>query len=363
MTPISWMPGSGWAVVTTDFLIWLPGQSDTTIAAELYDLEGGRHDDAARLLAGKAASYAILRIGGEVSLQTRGAVRVRVWDAAGAVLTKDLAEACGATLGESAPDLVGFPIAGGVVACGSVTWRMPVDCGTPAKAGLDSVRPEPHPSVAAAGFIAQVPEFIAQVRDRQAEAEPNPFAELWGHTMRRPVEAAAVRVVRDSDAETEPPITHALTQSPDDSTPPPPSASPETWPRPMSSTTATLIGEPIERCTFDQEPDYGEVVASDGQRVPILDAVVVGRAPQPLPGQDCQLLRLASPERSISRSHVAIGVIDGVVRARDLGSNNGTNLVRGNQPIALATDSWTELTTGDLLDLGEDVTVRLMGLP
>ena len=139
----------------------------------------------------------------------------------------------------------------------------------------------------------------------------------------------------------------------------PPSPPPS---RSVNPVTATLIADLSDVEDAGAESDYGEAVGSDGRRLPILRTVVLGRAPRPLPGEECQLFRVPSPDRGISRSHTAIGVIGGRVHGRDLGSNNGTILLRMGQREPLATDRWTRLASGDVLDLGEGTTVRLEGL-
>lgn len=372
---IRWQPGEGWAVVTETFVAWVPGPADAALASELFGLEGPESFVAAGdLLARSATAYALLRTSDPAVLQNRGAVAVAAWDRLGAPLAADLSTAVGVRLGGGGSGAE-FPIARGVVGCGAITWGVrvaavsappapaepaPAPSVAPEQASRPSVAPAPMP----AGFIAEVPDWMAA-------PQANPFAELWGHTMRRPVEAAAVRVVRDSDAEPEPPAPEPIPASPP--IPPTPDPDPEAAspspaagprPQPAPSLTATLVGNLLDLEDEAQtDADHGEVVAPDGQRIPIVSTVVVGRAPTPLQGQESQLLRVASPERGISRSHVLVAFIDGLVRAKDLGSNNGTVLVRGAARVPLRTDTWTALRGNDVLDLGEGVSVRLVGLP
>jgi hypothetical protein len=176
--------------------------------------------------------------------------------------------------------------------------------------------------------------------------------------MRRPVEAAAVRVVRDGD-----PGADATTPTPPEptaaaATPPPLAPAPH-----RASATTRLLSELDDPAEASAETDYGEVVSPDGSRMPIRHLVVIGRAPQPQPGVESALVRVASPERSISRSHVLVRGRNGVVSAKDLDSNNGTYLVRSGRRERLRGDAWATLADGDTLDLGEGVTVRLVGLP
>jgi len=351
MTTVSWVPGIGWAVVTRDFVVWLAGEAEPDLAQGLFALEGpDAFGDAGDLLADRSSGYALLQLGQARTIQRRGGISATAWSQDGTLLGDDVATAAGGRIGP-AVDGPAFPISHGVVTCGAVIWGAPQTRDSQPPAASDAVASQPP------GFIDSVPEWVAQ-------AAPNPFAALWGETMRRPVEAAAVRVVRNSDAEpgAEAVPTARPTDSPSELSAPPISTS-SVPARPVPSSTATLIGSVLDLEESAGDSDHGEVIAPDGRHLPIMSTVVIGRAPRPLPGAECQLLRVASPERGISRSHVALSVIDGLVRARDLGSNNGTTLVRAGARNQLDTESWTALRGGDVLDLGESVTVLLRGLP
>lgn len=351
MTTLSWVPGGGWAVVTSDFAVWLAGEADSELARDLFALAGPEaFSEAGDLLAGQSSGYALLQLGQPRTIQRRGGVAAVAWSQNGALLSDDVTTAAGVRIGPVTDGPV-FPISHGVVTCGAVIWGVPQ--------ALESQPPAPEavPAAQPSGFIDSVPDWVAQ-------AAPNPFAALWGETMRRPVEAAAVRFVRNSDAD--PDVEATPPARPVD--PPPaqsdlPVGTSQPPAKPVPSSTATLIGSVLDLEEPADESDHGEVIGPDGRHLPILNTVVIGRAPRPLAGAECQLLRVASPERGISRSHVALSVIDGLVRARDLGSNNGTTLVRAGARRLLDTESWTSLRSGDVLDLGESVTVLLAGLP
>lgn len=370
-----WLPGDGWAIVTAGLVIWLPPGTDRALLDDLFAL--GREDrfvDVANRLATGDGSSVMLLLDPQPRLQNRGGLPARAWDSTGVEVTADgVAAAVGAQLGPG--DGPGLPVVEGVVACGGIRWGTSV-AEHPPQEPVESGPVAGGPVVPAslpADFIAEVPGWVAAA---------NPFAELWGHTMRRPVEAAAVRVVRDSDSDVEPvpePAVNVQDPEPietdassgasgpriDPMQARPAPAAPVSSPPPrrsINTVTTTLIADLDDLDDLGSEPDHGEVVGSDGRRLPILGTVVVGRAPKPLPAEECQLFRVASPDRSISRSHTAIGVIDGVVHAKDLGSNNGTTLVRMGRREPLPTDRWTRLESGDALDLGEGTTVRLEGL-
>lgn len=362
MTTVNWLPGSGWAVVTNDFAVWLEGEAEPELAVGLLALKGpDAFSEAGDLLAGRAPGYALLQLGPDRTIQRRGGVPAAAWSKDGALLGDDLTTAAGARIGPET-DGPAFPISHGVVTCGAVIWGAPQTRESQAQApeavlAPQLPAPEAVPTASPSGFIDSVPDWVAQ-------ASPNPFAALWGETMRRPVEAAAVRVVRNSDAD--PDVEAAAPDGPAEPPPVRPDSLAGTSSAPaksVPSSTVTLIGSVLDLEESATESDHGEVIGPDGRRLPILNTVVIGRAPRPLAGAECQLLRVTSPERGISRSHVALSVIDGLARARDLGSNNGTTLIRTGNRRLLDTESWTALRSGDVLDLGESVTVRLAGLP
>ena len=101
---------------------------------------------------------------------------------------------------------------------------------------------------------------------------------------------------------------------------------------------------------------------STGQHVPVRSEVVVGRAPQPRAGAAgaTLLVPVASPTRVVSRSHLLISTAGWSVLGRDLGSHNGTVLLRpGIAPVLLGSAVPSPLLVGDVLDIGDDVTIRL----
>ena len=63
----------------------------------------------------------------------------------------------------------------------------------------------------------------------------------------------------------------------------------------------------------------------DGRKVAVRGLVLVGRNPQPAPGEeDAQLVKLADTSRTVSKTHVALGVDDAGLFVVDRGSTNGT---------------------------------------
>lgn len=110
------------------------------------------------------------------------------------------------------------------------------------------------------------------------------------------------------------------------------------------------------------QPVLARLAVSTGDVVDLLGEVVIGRAPRrPDPAIPSRLVAVPSPGHLISRSHLIISTQGWSVLATDLGSNNGTVLVRaGTEPVLLGRRLPTPLVMGDLLDLGEGVTIRLV---
>ncbi|WP_194949854.1 FHA domain-containing protein [Actinomyces trachealis] len=106
-------------------------------------------------------------------------------------------------------------------------------------------------------------------------------------------------------------------------------------------------------------PPLARLSVSTGEVISVNGSVVVGRAPKEQNGP-AQLVTVPSPTHLISRSHLLLTTMGWSVLACDLGSSNGTVLVRaGEAPVLIATALPTPLIVGDLLDIGDGVTLRL----
>lgn len=109
-------------------------------------------------------------------------------------------------------------------------------------------------------------------------------------------------------------------------------------------------------------PVLAMITLPTGTSVPVRGDIVVGRAPRPQPGGEpgAFLLEVPSPAHLVSRSHLLITTAGWNVLARDLGSNNGTVLLRPGFPaVLLAAALPTPLYVGDLLDVGDGVMLRV----
>ncbi|MBZ6372366.1 MAG: FHA domain-containing protein [Microbacterium hominis] len=116
-----------------------------------------------------------------------------------------------------------------------------------------------------------------------------------------------------------------------------------------------------------RHPARGRIRLSTGRVVELERPVIIGRRPKSTrtSGSDLPtLVAVDSPEQDISRSHVEIRAEGEHVLVTDLDTTNGTVLLRGGQePVRLHPGEPTMVITGDVLDLGDGVTVAFEDLP
>ncbi len=107
----------------------------------------------------------------------------------------------------------------------------------------------------------------------------------------------------------------------------------------------------------------GRIRVSTGQVVALDRTVVIGRRPRStrVSGTDLpHLIAVDSPQQDISRSHVELRVEGDSIVATDLRTTNGTTLRRsGADPVRLHPGEGTVVVPGDLLDLGDGITVAI----
>lgn len=103
-----------------------------------------------------------------------------------------------------------------------------------------------------------------------------------------------------------------------------------------------------------------------GQVVELDRPVIVGRRPRTNNTSADQMPRLvtvSSPQQDISRSHTAISLEDWHVLVTDLATTNGTTLLRPGQPPRRLHPNEKELVSdGDVVDLGDGVTLTFEGI-
>jgi uncharacterized RDD family membrane protein YckC len=91
--------------------------------------------------------------------------------------------------------------------------------------------------------------------------------------------------------------------------------------RPLSAPSAPPAAEPAA-----EDLDW-HAVLDDGRRVVVDHLVLLGRNPQPDPGEeDAQLIKIADSTRTVSKTHLAIGVDGAGLYVVDRGSTNGSTV-------------------------------------
>ncbi|WP_246540526.1 FHA domain-containing protein [Microbacterium flavum] len=233
-----------------------------------------------------------------------------------------------------------------------------------------------------------------------AEEAADEYDLLWGETVARPVAAAASAAAPEADAASAPAADAAAAPEGDGAEGGPEEAAavegePEEEAAPATRVSETVTGERAglgdhdgatisvaearalrasDRERFEstegippRRPTRGRIVLSTGRVVELERPVVIGRRPKSTrtSGADLPtLVAVDSPDQDISRSHVEIRAEGEHVLATDLDTTNGTLLLRGGQdPVRLHPSEPTMVVTGDVLDLGDGVTVTFEDLP
>ena len=115
--------------------------------------------------------------------------------------------------------------------------------------------------------------------------------------------------------------------------------------------------------SYGRRPALATRTLSTGAAIEVAGDVVVGRAPQVQRGGDPHIVALVtvpSPQHMVSRSHLILTTSGWSILAQDLGSSNGTVLARpGATPVLLGSGMPTPVFMGDLMDIGDGVTLRI----
>lgn len=111
----------------------------------------------------------------------------------------------------------------------------------------------------------------------------------------------------------------------------------------------------------------GRIRVSTGQVVELDRTVIIGRRPRSQRGSGENLPHLVaveSPQQDISRSHLEVRPDADTVVVIDLHTTNGSTLLRpGVDPVRLHPGEQTLVLSGDVVDLGDGVTVAFEDLP
>jgi len=139
-------------------------------------------------------------------------------------------------------------------------------------------------------------------------------------------------------------------------------------PNPPQSTQCHLCGlDLLGEASRVSRPTLGRIVLSTGSVIELDRPVVVGRKPRVSRVQGADLPRLVtvpSPQQDISRSHLEVRIEEWHVLVVDLGTTNGTILQRPGQPHRrLHPNESVMVRSADVVDLGDGVTITFEEIP
>ena len=122
---------------------------------------------------------------------------------------------------------------------------------------------------------------------------------------------------------------------------------------PMPDDTAGNLADQTsvaERSPYLQE---WSILLDDGRRIALDGLILLGRNPQPQAGEeDAQLIKIADETRTVSKSHLAIGLDAGGVYVVDRGSTNGSTVSTTN-------GMSTRCKAGEMVRVGEGAIVSI----
>jgi len=132
---------------------------------------------------------------------------------------------------------------------------------------------------------------------------------------------------------------------------------------PPHSITCRTCGRevPAQEPFSTPRPPLGVLRLSTGDLVTLDRGVLLGRAPQVEPGlpvaQRPHVVRVASPQRDVSRTHLEVILEGWHVLVRDLATTNGTTVtLPGREPVRLLPHDQQVIEPGTLVSLADEVT-------
>ena len=135
-------------------------------------------------------------------------------------------------------------------------------------------------------------------------------------------------------------------------------------PNPTHASSCRICSSPLSNSSVTvPRPDLGRIVLSTGEEVALDQDIIIGRRPRSTPSAGrapARLVIVPSPGKKISRSHCELRIDDWDVRLHDLGSQNGTLLMRpGQAPVRLDGSVAMVLKPGNVVELGENISFRM----
>ncbi|WKT91023.1 FHA domain-containing protein [Microbacterium maritypicum] len=302
---------------------------------------------------------------------------------------------------EAPADAVGLPVQGGIVRAAAVSAELEPSDADPLTSALgpapvvgdaaaDAPASEPvavpEPVAAPEPVVVPIPEPVAAPEpepepEPQSDVEPEPeeplpviddaflpptevtlappvdddFDQLWGATVHSvgaaaPAAAPVAPVVVEGDhdgATISAADLRALRQEP-----------------PVANDAPTEV---LEVAPAPTTVSVGRIRLSTGQVTALDRTVIIGRRPRSTRASGANLphlIAVESPQQDISRSHLEVRPEGDTVVVIDLHTTNGSTLLRpGADPVRLHPGEQTLVLSGDVVDLGDGVTVAFEDLP
>ncbi|WP_406035679.1 RDD family protein [Nocardioides sp. NBC_00163] len=218
------------------------------------------------------------------------------------------------------------------------------------------VRP---PAVVEAEEEAPAPRRIVNLttmRLKQAEATPEPAERP--QTPAAPTQSAAQAEAQAAPTLVPAPIARQAPPAPVPPTPTPPA--PPAPPAPPVASAAQAVAQPAPPPPPVPAPQPAatarwRVTFDTGQSFVVEGLAIVGRGPEPRPGEEvAHRVALSSSDMSLSKTHAQFQIAaDGTLVVMDRGSTNGTTLIRQGAARALGARRPAALVDGDKVKFGD----------
>lgn len=127
----------------------------------------------------------------------------------------------------------------------------------------------------------------------------------------------------------------------------------------MTAGRAVSEDQPADDDAPTGAPVHGVLAFSNGERVQVDRAVLIGRNPkvaEAVEGGLPHIMKFDGPGQGLSRTHAEIRLVDGEVLIEDLQSTNGTEVqLPGQQRRRLRSGEPVVIVPGTLIDFGEEL--------
>ncbi|MBP3977324.1 FHA domain-containing protein [Microbacterium sp. BLY] len=228
----------------------------------------------------------------------------------------------------------------------------------------DSSAPEEQPDAETPATDDAVIEATLVPTEATFAPPVDEFDHLWGETVHTPIEAAAVRPSEEPETAAAAAPTAAEPGGDHDGSTISAADLRELRQQPTAAPEAATEVIPVAEPAAVSD---GRIRMSTGQVVTLDRTVIIGRRPRSTRASGANmphLIAVDSPQQDISRSHLEVRPEGDTVVVIDLHTTNGSTLLRpGADPVRLHPGEQTLVLSGDVVDLGDGVTVAFEDLP